>query len=140
MRQYPSGEVPSNLGGYMKPLYALSTLVLFTLAAPARAAESAIKAPGKITASMATCSKAGYRRVVQRTIEIKPHTGGGCRVYYTRDNGKPEEVGHADHQLEVCPEVKERIIQRLEDEGFTCIGQLFLPEGLLYHGDPIADL
>ncbi len=87
-------------------------LILSTLAAPlAGANDTQISSSPKAH----ICESGEDRRI----IEIKPRDGGGCRVMYTRD-GNAKEVGSAAYQKDVCDQISEKIIKRLQDSQFQC--------------------
>jgi hypothetical protein len=65
------------------------------------------------------CTKVG-KKTATRTIELKSTESGGCRVYLTRDGGDPSVVAHAEHQLHVCSDIREKVISSLKESGFTC--------------------
>jgi len=81
---------------------------------------STAMAADKVAAGTTKCEKKSGSMTQTRTVEIKLTDGGGCRVYLTRDDGKANEVGHADHKTEVCPTVRDKILESLKGSGFTC--------------------
>ncbi len=62
-----------------------------------------------------TCKSGGDTR----TIEIQALEGGGCKVVYTK-GGEPQTIGEARHQIQLCDQILERTIKRLEGSAFEC--------------------
>jgi hypothetical protein len=55
----------------------------------------------------------------QRKLEIQSREGGGCKVAYT-SGGATKTVGEAEHELEFCDKLVEKIVKKLEAAGFEC--------------------
>jgi hypothetical protein len=70
--------------------------------------------------STTQCTKAGKKTTLKRTIDLKSTESGGCRLFLTRDDGEPAVVAHADHKVQVCSDIREKVIANLKESGFTC--------------------
>ncbi len=71
-------------------------------------------APPATTSDRVACKSAGDSRLIE-IVEKKP----GCGVHYTKQN-ESSEVASAEHDLQHCTEVFQRIRGRLEAAGFQC--------------------
>ena len=92
---------------------------LWTLVAGVVFASTAFAA-NQAGANTTKCQRTTGKRTTMRTVELAQTDAGGCRVFLTRDDNKPVEVAHADHNLAVCPEQRDKILENLKGAGFTC--------------------
>ncbi len=55
----------------------------------------------------------------ERTLDIQSREGGGCKVVYSNAAGS-RTVGEAEHQLDFCNQLVEKMIKRFEASGYKC--------------------
>lgn len=72
-----------------------------------------------LTATSHSCQRAEDHR----QIFISPTSAGGCQVDYQKAGGK-QTIAEAKNDLNYCGQVKDRVVQNLQQAGFQCESQV----------------